>query len=237
MIKVYKYLPWDSSFFGFSIGEMSISNLKCNEITNLLQEISNLKLKLVYLYPLDIESIKALSNSQIPHVDNKLTFIKSVNQLNFINISCIVSYNKRNDFNKLLKLALESGKYSRFKKDKNFGNKEFARLYTEWIQNSINGKIADEVLVYNLGVDVAGFVTYKSEADKIVIGLIAVDTKYKRIGIGTSLMQTIENIAVQTGKEKIEVSTQEANFKAVSFYKHLGYELKHTKTIFHLWMQ
>lgn len=217
----YKYLDWDSQFFGYSIGTASISELKKEEWTTLLNDFIKMNFKLVYLYPLDDESLLILRDSNIPQVDNKITFVKKIDQNYHTEITNVASYTKKTQFNKIIELALTSGEYSRFKTDKNFKNREFEKLYTEWIKSSINKRIADDVLVYELTDGISGFVTYRTEQKKIVIGLIAVDENYKGKGIGKSLMYNVENIAIQNHIEKIEISTQEANINAVKFYKHI----------------
>lgn len=47
----------------------------------------------------------------------------------------------------LLQLAYESGKYSRFKLDKNLTPKVFTDMYKLWIENSVNGQMADRIYV------------------------------------------------------------------------------------------
>lgn len=52
------------------------------------------------------------------------------------------------DPSELYELAIQAGVDSRYRLDPNFDSGEFERLYKTWIDNSLNGSIADYVLVY-----------------------------------------------------------------------------------------
>ncbi len=77
----------------------------------------------------------------------------------------------------LNELAFESGKHSRFLKDRFFGVDKFKELYQKWVENSLNGKFANDVLIYKSDDEIKGFVTYKIKNGFAQIGLIAVSPK------------------------------------------------------------
>ena len=57
------------------------------------------------------------------------------------------------------------------------------------------------------------------------IPLIAVDPDYQKKGIGTLLMQTIENYFRSKGTKEVKIEVRESNVGALEFYKKIGFEV------------
>jgi dTDP-4-amino-4,6-dideoxy-D-galactose acyltransferase len=230
-------LNWDSDFFGYKIGKAEIENFHIEQYEEALAFFKRSGIKLIYAYPLDQLSKNSLIELKIPLVDIKVTFEKNDN-FSLKNILNTKSYDTNDQYEALEKLALLSGKYSRFRIDNHFSNNEFFRLYTEWIKKSISKEIATDVIVYKDSNLLKGFVSYKiTPTNDIVIGLIAVDILEHNKGIGKILMQSIENIAFQKNSKKITVYTQLQNKTAITFYHSCGYQIKKQQEIFHLWIR
>ncbi len=136
----------------------------------------------------------------------------------------------------LYHLAYISGEYSRFKKDKKFGEDTFQKLYREWVNNSVNQQIADYVLVYEKDKKVLGMVTLKLSIDTSIIGLIAVDNATQGMGIGQQLMAECERLSIENNIKTVEVATQEFNQKAYQFYQKCGFSVKSRQYIYHFWL-
>ena len=179
-----------------------------------------------------------LMNCKIPFTDTKVIFHKNSNEFTnkYLQDSHIATYSKDRYDENLKELAFRSGMYSRFRLDPNFANNEFERLYTEWIDRSVDGTIANEVLVYEINKVIAGFVSYIVSNKKLTIGLIAVSERFKGNGIGKSLINKIENIASLNNVKEVEVATQLRNIEASSFYKACNYKIKSKNPVFHLWI-
>lgn len=229
-------LKWDTDFFGFQIGRSEVSDFQIDKFEDLLKSSREEGLKLIYVYPLDQVSINSFVKLNIPLVATNLIFEKS----NFIKTKSkpnLKSFSEDDSFKEIEELAFLSGEFSRFKKDINFINNEFNFLYTEWIKKAINKEIANEVIVYKYNNKICGFISYKiNHLNNLIIGLIAVKTSEQGHGIGKSIMQYIETIAVDKGIRKVIVSTQLENVKAVAFYKSCGYKLLEKQEIFHIWI-
>src|SRR5690606_25819203 len=73
----------------------------------------------------------------------------------------------------LISLSIQSGAFSRFKVDENISNKKFEELYTLFITNSVNKKIADDVLIYTENSDTLGVITLKCKKNMGEIGILA----------------------------------------------------------------
>jgi dTDP-4-amino-4,6-dideoxy-D-galactose acyltransferase len=220
MQKVDK-LIWDSEFFGYNIGMIDINSSDFDPELNF-----NSQFDLIYLY-----SDKKQQSKYIPElIDVKVNYKKEITPINVMPQN-IEEYNGKLIDN-LIDLALLSGHHSRFKKD-TYLSVHFERLYTEWIQKSISGALADKVLVYVANNDILGFVTLKKTIDDYVqIGLIAVHDKHWGKGIGSSLLDAISFVYPNN---KIIVLTQEENKGATALYKKKGFQIDKKKYIYHLW--
>ncbi len=214
-----KYLKWDSDFFNKRVGELFIDNANFN-----INSIDNFDL--LYLKsPIDV-SINS-DRFRNTFIENKIVFsknilgskkdrnteIKSVHDVDF-------------DLNELYELAFESGKFSRYKLDKNFGRKTFIKLYKIWIDNSVNKTFADDILVYKEHGKIHGLITYKVKEGFAKVGLFGINPKMQGNGIGTKLIDNLEYKLYNQGVAKISIPTQLINVKACSFYYKLGYEVK-----------
>lgn len=228
---------WDTEFFGLKVIEVLVSQLTEEELPEFYCLISQHDTKLAYILPKDKLSAMTIEEKIVKRIDTKVTFLRNINSLNInTNITSITSYRLAENYAQLLNLALESGKYSRFRKDSNFEKGAFEELYSTWIKNSINKHIADDVLVNMTGTTITGFITYKISKEILIIGLIAVDKNFQRKGIGKSLIDSIENIAITRNCKKVLVSTQKENKEAMRFYFARGYCILSEQAIYHLWL-
>jgi len=225
-----KKLDWDTNFFGYAVGQTKI-NWDDEKSKNALFKEAN-KFKLVYLVS-DKEMNPAVKGSELVDIKTKLRKEVSIDE------DCstlhLTEYDG-GDHGQLKKLALQSGIYSRFKKDPNFTNNEFEKLYMKWIVDSIKKTVADNVIVYKENEnDYRAFVTLKYKEDHAEIGLIAVDEQSRGKGVGFALLSYVNNLTKDMGLNKIEVTTQFENLPAMNLYQKAGYKIISKKFIDHLW--
>ena len=136
---------------------------------------------------------------------------------------------------KLIDLSIQSGIYSRFNIDKKIGKEKFQQLYTLWMVNSINLKIAKDVLVYTEMKDLAGFVTLGEKNNQADIGIISVDSTFRKKGIGKILMTSAEKKFSNLGYDSIQVVTQGDNIPACKLYESCGYQVDSLEFFYHIW--
>ncbi|HEY5590031.1 MAG TPA: GNAT family N-acetyltransferase [Paludibacter sp.] len=227
------YLDWDSNFFGLKIGkiEMNISTI------NDMVEIEKLKIAdeydLVYLFidKLDNSTIEWLEKKGVNLVDQKVIYQKNLVDHQIETMLRIEKYN--GDVTpKLLELAIESGHKSRFMKDIRLTSR-FIDLYRLWIEKSVNGELADELLVSYYNTEITGFVTLKKNKKIGTIGLIAVDKNFRGIGIGRGLLIAAENWFKSNNCNKMSVITQQENIEACRLYLRSGFKILKSQSIFH----
>ena len=223
-------LNWDSDFFGYEVGKIEVS--KCDDFNFDIfeQEVQNYRL-IYLLSDMEIDILNLLL------VDKKVIFYQKINKVIESNDIIIESFDEaKHDLEQLKALAIESGIYSRFFIDKNFVNNEFINLYSQWIENSVNKKIAFDIIVALDKKNIIGFATLNKKSEVLSdIGLIAVSKAYRGLGIGKKVI----NEAILRSKlarfKAIQVVTQLDNFAAVNLYKSTNFEIKQITYIYHYW--
>jgi len=224
-----KKLDWDSNLFGYPVGLQKINSKEIFDIEKFIEASKNYRL--VYIYS-DIELNVGLN---LELVDKKVIFHK-LNELNK-NLSEIVEFNtQRHSYQELLDLAYLSGISSRFQIDTNFKNNEFIKLYKQWVDNSINGKIAFKILIKHINNKIAGFITLRIINNGTTqIGLIAVNKLFQGRNIASSLIKECESISLDNGYSNIEVATQFDNKPAIKLYEKNNFSVKSKTYIYHFW--
>lgn len=135
----------------------------------------------------------------------------------------------------LLALSFEAGQDSRFKRDTKFCRGEFDLLYKKWIENSLNGEIADIVYGYVHEGRVIGLVTLRNDKTSASIGLIAVKKEHHGKGIGSILLSSCESYCLKNNIKSLKVPTQGSNKQALSFYQRNDFKVINKEHIYHWW--
>ncbi|MBW8523163.1 GNAT family N-acetyltransferase [Chryseobacterium chendengshani] len=216
-------LKWDSSFFNKKIGKVEITDEVFNIEEHLLKSYD-----LIYIF----SSQKLKNNETSTLVDEKVTYFKKIEKSE--DHSEILFYDN-NCHEQLIKLGLQSGKYSRFNLDPNFVNNEYENLYTQWVNNSISN--ADtEIIIEEFENLVVGFVTVvKNNAAQGEIGLVAVDEAHRGKGIAKKLMKQALAYFYKNNIKEVRVVTQLFNKPACKLYESVGFEIEDVKYIYHHW--
>ena len=232
----YYKLNWDSDFFKFNVGKITGSIVAIQDLEIIENLIENNNSRLTYFSSLE-EIPSFVFKSQrfdISLVDKKTTFTKKINPNLDIDPSIsIVDTNISRE--KLIELSIQSGIYSRFKIDKRIGKNKFEEMYSLWMINSLNKKIAKEVLIYIEENALAGFVTLREKNNRADIGIIAVDNSFRGKGIGKKMMTSAEKWFSNLGYKTIQVLTQGNNIPACKLYESCGYSIESVEYFYHIW--
>jgi len=137
----------------------------------------------------------------------------------------------------LLYLALVSGKYSRFKLDDGFPQGSFERLYSCWIEQSVNHTLATDVFCYMVDDIPRGLVTLDNNNGIGTIGLVSIHEGFQHRGIGSSMMRHVIHYLTrrQHGK-KLSVATQLDNIPACRLYEKSGFVVESVMDYYHWWL-
>ena len=231
-----EYLEWDSDFFGYPVGRVVFDDDGLASVDMVFLEIKSSRYRLVYLFaspsvnPLNVK----ITDKGGVLTDQKVVFSKITEpHLTFKNV--VKEYEFNTPSVRVVKLGLIAGQFSRFRLDKNFMNREFEKLYTRWITDSVSQKIALKTLVALSGQETTGIITLGEKDGYADIGLVAVDSRFSGIGIGTDLVQYAENFAYNLNFNTIKVVTQLQNRPACNLYEKCNFKSESITNVYHFW--
>lgn len=110
-------------------------------------------------------------------------------------------------------------------------------LYRKWAFNSCHDKkVADYVLVAEIGKCIAGFLTIK-KAEGVTGSLVlaGVSHSHRRRGVYKSLLSGGVRWCESQGLKKIESSTQITNYPVQKAWANMGLRMENSVYIFHKW--
>jgi dTDP-4-amino-4,6-dideoxy-D-galactose acyltransferase len=242
MTELYIILPWDSDFFGFRVARIVPERLSESELRNVLSRLDKEQVRLAYWLsdPGDPASQGAAAACEGFLADRKTTYAIDLDRYppaeHGTGDPAVTKYSEATPSQALYRLALESGRYSRFRMDKNFPDTLFRKLYEHWMSASVGKTIADEVFVARDDSDIIGMVTVKKDSGHGKIGLIAVDPAIQGRGVGSSLIAEAHRWFRQEGLSRSRVVTQGANIIACKLYVSCGYRLESVDHLHHFWI-
>ncbi|MDH6308488.1 dTDP-4-amino-4,6-dideoxy-D-galactose acyltransferase [Dysgonomonas sp. PFB1-18] len=234
-----EYLQWDSDFFEKKIGRIYCSsNMPKSELAELLRCAKEQNYELLYCFGdehffVETELLNIYDGSL---VDRKVIFTMHIEGMPDDDLADIHVFEETALKNEMLELAYLSGGYSRYKTDHHFTDKDFRHFYKTWMQNSINGAIADKVFVAYRDSLIAGMVTVKKSAMAGTIGLIATNANMHGNGYGRRLVNKVKRYLYEDGIMELDVATQLDNEPACRFYNKCGFKVKSINNIYHFWL-
>ena len=232
MKSIVDFLEWDSSFFGLRIGKAIVSTQEeLGELSCMRDSISEMY-DLIYIFT-DNDSTAPIPGSIL--VDRKVVYSMEVAEPSSFDCH-IIEYTDQFVSEDLLKLALASGEYSRYKLDKQFPLNSYERLYTRWIEQSVNHSIANEVFCYMLNGCPKGLITLKRDENYGDIGLVATDPECRGMGIGSAMLQHVKHYLFTRGGKKLNVATQYDNKAACHLYEKAGFSVSSCTNVWHWWL-
>lgn len=226
-------LDWDSDFFGYEVGRFSLESSCDFDYESFILQAD--KFDLVYVY-----SKVPISAPSLVLADRKIILQKtnSFPPKQEINGDFVVRKFSPNKDDKvsLIRLGLQSGKYSRFKVDPNFTKDEYARLYSFWIEKLLQEPTAEIWVMVSSDKELIGFIALDHiDSDYIDIVLVGVDEKFRGQGLGKILMKKVLEEISNRPFQSVKVTTQLNNIPAMNLYKAFGFKIVEQSTIYHFW--
>lgn len=235
----FQKVSWDSSHFGYQVAKLDLLGTEILDLDKKLGLAKSEGIKLVYIFvpSEDLRLNELAKNAEGFLADKKVTYLINIPiDPNFDDGQCLESYLGRPLNESLRTLSFQSGVYSRYRVDPNFRSDEFRSLYTEWVEKSLSGEIARDVLVYKDHGEEMGFVTLGEKNGRCNIGLIAVDGSCRRKGVGKKLVGAAFKKAREWGYKEMDVVTQKDNIAACRFYEKIGFKVESVVNIYHFWL-
>ena len=121
--------------------------------------------------------------------------------------------------------------YSRFHLDPLIPRNLADGVKASWAENFFFKKRGDNMVVASKDSSLAGFLQLLYSGKDLVIDLIAVEEKFRRMGIAGAMIRFAETAL--KGFEAMAVGTQLANVPSIRLYEKLGFRLDSSSYVFH----
>jgi GNAT superfamily N-acetyltransferase len=242
-----KPLDWDSAHFGLKVGRIESPDIDDSDLCDLLIAAGHNGFSLLYWATRDSRHLpeNILNRCSGFHVDRKTTYLIDLGRQAFRKPSAdpsravrVVEYPRKPASAALLRLGRAASALSRFVRDPHVQPAKTAELYDIWTNKSTLGEMADVVFVARFAdfpEDEVGMVTVAKERDDGRIGLIAVDSMVRGIGIGTALVKAANDWMAGKDLARGWVVTQGGNAKACRLYEAAGYRVYRAENVYHFW--
>lgn len=233
-------LAWDSAHFGFPVARLSAAATPAG-LADALGALRAAEYRLAYwAVPTgDAARVEAGLRRGGHLADEKLTYVRALEggepsppQARF----ALEPFAGVRPDAALVSLAILSGAHSRFRRDPAFPAALADLLYTRWIERSVSGDIADEVLVARDGGETLGMITLGRAGPRGDIGLVAVSPEAQGKGLGRLLVAEAGRRFAAAGCTAAQVVTQGVNAPARRLYESCGYAIERSETVFHFWL-
>ncbi|MDH3347093.1 MAG: GNAT family N-acetyltransferase [Desulfobulbaceae bacterium] len=239
---LFKFLQWDTSFFGYRIGSLVPHRLTPLIVKQLIEwrRLNDIACVYIFADPNDPSTIRLSEEARFQLVD-----IQSVYEFDIVNnplpvkeplAELSIRPHKLSDIANLAAIARTSHGNTRFYNDSHFSKQQADSFYDKWIENSCGGW-ADRVYVAEFKGEIVGYITCHIDNVKKngKIGLLGVKSSIRSRGIGQCLLYN----ALQWQKSKdmslITITTQAANIAAQRVYQRLGFITSSTSLVYHAW--
>jgi len=238
----WQALEWDSGFFGFGVGRLVVMPGSGAEAMAIRQRAASCAVRLLYAAcdSADAAARAALTQAGGALVDLKRTYSSTVaaavaGRVDEEPVDVLPAQPAVGQRRQLRTLAWQSAEFSRFKIDPRMPAGAWRRMYSAWIANSLNGRIADRVLVTRSDNTLSGMVTVALRGTCASIGLLAVRQGQRGRGLGRQLVHAAFDAAHAAALPALSVVTQGGNAAACRTYEACGMMLADEQCIFHLW--
>lgn len=234
---VVEPLPWDSKFFGLPVGRVLLDPGQ-NTSAGILEALQKSGNELTYVFlPVDGESdgSTAMLRQSLVGMGGKCCDLKVTYRKQIAINSSIISTEceAATQLTPALKsLAYASGWCSRFVVDEKL-QPYFKPMYLIWLKRDFE---RGKVFVKFSGAVLEGMATVSVDASGLGrIGLVAVDAKCCGKGIGTLLLNSIDQYLARQGVSQCEVVTQGKNLSACRLYEKVGFKVFSHCEVWHVW--
>lgn len=104
-----------------------------------------------------------------------------------------------------------------------FSAEENQRFYRTWIRHAVHGEFDDLCLISRADNGrVQGGISLRLNGGPVKVGLLAVDSAFRRQGVAKRLLWAAVVWGRQQGAESLEITTQIGNLEAINTYQKLG---------------
>ena len=230
-------LPWDSSFFDFRIGRLTVPRLSPHSLAEALDWCHSHKIDCLYLLADSNhrETVQLAEATSFRFVDIRLTlmlssFPKETDESSDYGVRLF----EERDLEALKVIARQSHSDSRFYFDGGFPKERCEALFEAWIERSCHGW-AQAVFVAELEGVATGYCTCHIEGDVGSIGLVAIAAHAQGRSLGRHLITAAVSYIRKQGISELKVVTQGRNIRAQQLYQKCGFVTDSVMLWYHKW--
>jgi hypothetical protein len=239
-------LPWDSDFWGLTIGRVvdeTLTRERAQEIDT-WAEVHGVDCLYFLTSAEDAESILAAEDAGYRLVEIRVELRRARGPVDWDRLpaqheSIVVRESRPEDLEALRRIALHSYYDSRFYIDPKFPRERVGELYATWVQRVMEGWRGETVLVAELGGSPVGFASVGKENRAFArTSLIAVDQDLMK---GTLAPRVSHALAlallrwVEERKVGLRCFTQGRNVRAQRYIQRHGFFVHAISIYFHKW--
>ncbi len=218
----WKLDDFDSEVFGFKVAK--IETLDRENVKNLIKDLVTNKVKYATyrVQSNNFSTIHALEKSGFILVDGLISLDINTSNIEVGQPANQIREADKNDLKELKNLT--SGLYStsRIFKDNLISKDKANEFYVRWIENSILGKAADSVLIWEEDGKILGYITLQKKGQ---IPLLGVSKEARGKGIARKLTNASFNKFKEWKVENITIETQMGNIPALRVYSACGFKI------------
>ena len=144
--------------------------------------------------------------------------------------NCKLRFTKPRDKKQVVNLAKNNFRFSRFHMDPSINNSIADSIKGEWMNNYYRGKRGDKLVVAIVAEKIAGFLLLIKDNQKLIIDLIAVDSKHRGQKIASDMIIYAESLIEHN---ELIVGTQVMNIPSIRLYESLGFKMHSSEYVFH----
>lgn len=230
-------LPWDSQFFGVRIARIVAPALDDRLLKDAVSWCRDQRVACVYLLvgADDGPSVRAAEHGRCHLVDIRVSLDAAIEPEPAMPVRGVRQAGP-GDRDALAALARISHRNTRFYVDGRFDSARCDELYATWMLKSLEGELADRVLVSDDQGTLEGYVSTRVTDGVGNIGLIAVAPDAQGKGRGQALMRAAFGWFRSGGVTRVNVVTQGRNAAALRFYEQCGFRTASVQLWYHLWL-
>jgi ribosomal protein S18 acetylase RimI-like enzyme len=234
-------LPWDSEHFGIGVARVLAQRLDDADLERAITWAAANDVACLYLLADadDAATWRLAASRGFRFVDLRMTMGRRLTDVQRGPGSGKVTVRpaQPDDEPKLLEMARAGHVDSRFYADGRFDPSAVAALYERWMRRSLEGALAELVVVADIGGEAAGYVTILFDPDGGVgtIELLGVSARRRGTGIGTALVAAALERFRNAGLTAARVVTQGRNVPGQRLYQASGFRTELVELWYHRW--
>lgn len=238
-------IDWDSSFLGYPVGMLELNKDFSEERLRETLLRFQKTFRLIFI-TLNDQGPDELPTPDAPCIcyDRRVVYKKTIQPPIPAVDSHVKAYTSPICTKPMERLAIKSGRHSRFKKDPEL-SPQYERLFLTWINNSVCSGLSDSIWTWREGGKILGLMTlryakrihpesgqWEREAR---IGMLAVHDDYRRRGIGTALLNVCEFWCDSLNIPVASLVTQNDNTAICALCEKQGYKNSAEESVYHYW--